>query len=91
MIGAQIVSALQSVVSRRVNPLDRVVVSVTQFHAGAVDNVIADKAMLGGTVRILDNGPDYEHLIPRWMEETVKGIAEAYGATCDFVYEDDFA
>lgn len=90
VIGAQIVSALQSVVSRRVNPLDRVVVSVTQFHAGAVDNVIADEAMLGGTVRILDNGPDYEHLIPRWMEETVKGIAEAYGATCDFVYEDDY-
>ena len=49
--GAQIVSALQTIVARNVDPIDRAVVSVTQFHAGDAYNVIPQTAMLGGTAR----------------------------------------
>ena len=52
--GAAVVQAVQTIVARVVDPLDAAVVSVTQFHAGTADNIIADTARLGGTVRALD-------------------------------------
>jgi amidohydrolase len=51
LAAAQIVTALQSIVSRNVNPQDSVVVSIGQFDAGTTFNVIPDKAILKGTVR----------------------------------------
>ncbi|MEN9896310.1 MAG: hippurate hydrolase, partial [Pseudomonadota bacterium] len=53
VIAAQIVSALQMIVSRNVDPLQSLVVSVTKFHAGTATNVIPDQAELTGTVRTL--------------------------------------
>ena len=53
-IAAQCVTALQSIVSRTIDPLDAAVVSVTKFHAGEAGNVIPDTACFGGTVRTLD-------------------------------------
>ncbi|MFT3736675.1 MAG: M20 aminoacylase family protein [Rhodocyclaceae bacterium] len=52
--GAQLVQALQSVVSRATDPLDAAVVSVTQFHAGEAYNAIPVEARLCGTVRTLN-------------------------------------
>ena len=52
--GSALVQALQSLVSRETDPLDAAVVSVTQFHAGHVDNVLPETAQLGGTVRTLN-------------------------------------
>jgi hippurate hydrolase len=54
--GAQLVSALQTVVSRVIDPLQPAVLSVTQFHAGAAYNVIPDQALLMGTTRCFDDG-----------------------------------
>ena len=51
IVGAQIASALQTIVSRNIRPIETAVVSVTRFHAGQAYNVIPDKAVLGGTVR----------------------------------------
>jgi len=51
LAGAQIVTALQSIVARRVDPLKPAVVSVTQFHAGTATNIIPDEATIAGTVR----------------------------------------
>ncbi|GAA3330329.1 hypothetical protein GCM10020331_082420 [Ectobacillus funiculus] len=53
VIGMNIVSQLQQIVSRHTNPLDPLVVSVTQFQAGTTHNVIPDKAEIAGTVRSL--------------------------------------
>jgi hippurate hydrolase len=53
LVGAQIVVALQGIVSRRVDPLDSAVISVCQFHAGSASNVIPETAELLGTVRTL--------------------------------------
>ncbi|MBK0400091.1 amidohydrolase [Limibaculum sp. M0105] len=49
--GAALVSALQSIVSRVVDPLEPAVVSITQFHAGSTHNVIPESALLMGTTR----------------------------------------
>ena len=54
--GAQLVTALQSVVSRVIDPLQPAVLSVTQFSAGSTFNVIPDKAVLLGTTRCFDDG-----------------------------------
>jgi hippurate hydrolase len=54
--GAQLVTALQTVVSRVIDPLQPAVLSVTRFSAGSTHNVIPDKAMLLGTTRCFDDG-----------------------------------
>lgn len=56
LAAAQIVTALQSIVSRNTNPQDSVVVSIGQFTAGTTFNVIPERAILKGTVRSYDNG-----------------------------------
>jgi amidohydrolase len=84
-IGAQVVSALQQVVSRTVDPLDPVVVSVTQFIAGTTFNVIPNSAFLAGTVRTFD--PELRTSVPMRMERIVAGITGAFGATYEFSYE----
>lgn len=53
VIGSQIVGTLQTIVSRSVNPLDSLVVSVTRFQAGSAFNIIAAQAELTGTIRCL--------------------------------------
>ena len=53
LVGAQIVNALQSIVSRNVDPLDAAVISICVFQAGQADNVIPQYAKLRGTVRSL--------------------------------------
>ena len=85
LVGAQVVAALQHVVSRAVDPLDPVVVSVTQFIAGTTFNVIPGSAYLAGTVRTFD--PALRSRVPELMERTIKGITDAYGASYDFVIE----
>ncbi|MFW5833496.1 MAG: M20 aminoacylase family protein [Pseudomonadota bacterium] len=51
IVGAHLITALQTLVAREVDPVDSGVVSVTRMHAGSADNVIAPTAVLGGTVR----------------------------------------
>ena len=53
LIGAQLIVALQGVVSRRVDPLDSAVLSLCQFHAGSASNVIPETAEIHGTIRTL--------------------------------------
>ncbi|MEI4803399.1 M20 family metallopeptidase [Bacillus sp. NPDC077411] len=84
-IGTQFVSQLQQIVSRLTNPLDSLVLSVTQFHAGTTHNVIPDSATIGGTVRSLRN--ELRKQTAERIEKIVKSITEAYGASYTFTYE----
>lgn len=84
-IGAQIVTNLQHIVSRTTDPLDNLVVSVTQFVAGTADNVIPGSIWLGGTVRSFDQA--LRESIPVKMERIVKGITEAHEAEYEFEYQ----
>ena len=88
VVGAQIVTALQTIASRTNDPLDSVVVSVTQFHAGTADNVIPDEAVLSGTCRALS--PQGRDMIERRMRETVDGIAASHGIAADLDYRRNY-
>jgi amidohydrolase len=84
VVGAAIVQAAQSIVSRNVDPLQNAVVSVTTFSAGDTFNVIPQRARLTGTGRSLD--PLVRDLLERRMREVVQNVAAAYGATAHFTY-----
>ncbi len=83
-IGAEIVSALQTLVSRTTDPLDSAVLSVTQFQAGDAYNVIPETATLRGGVRTLRE--DTRQTMEAAMERIVSGICDAHGARYDFTY-----
>ncbi len=75
--GAQIVNALQTIVSRNVSGLDTAVVSVCVFQAGATNNVIPAEARLAGTFR--SYRPEVHDLVERRLREVASGIAGAMG------------
>ncbi|MBM3558808.1 MAG: amidohydrolase [Alphaproteobacteria bacterium] len=84
VVGAAIVSALQTIVARNVNPVDAAVVSVTQFHGGDAYNIIPDTVELRGTLRSFRE--DVRQQIARSVEAIAKGIAAAHGATAEFTF-----
>ncbi|MBF2029814.1 MAG: amidohydrolase [Oscillatoriales cyanobacterium C42_A2020_001] len=84
VVGSQIVSALQTIVARNIDPIDSAVVTVGEFHAGTAHNVIADTAHMTGTVRYFN--PAYKGYFGQRMEQIIKGICEAHGATYEFKY-----
>ncbi|MBV7504609.1 amidohydrolase [Bacillus sp. sid0103] len=84
-VAAQVVTNLQHIVSRNTDPLDSLVISVTQFIAGTTHNVIPGSVKIWGTVRSFDR--TLRESIPAKMERIVKGITEAHEATYDFKYE----
>ncbi|MFT3937655.1 M20 aminoacylase family protein [Rhodopseudomonas sp.] len=88
VVGAQIVTALQTIVSRTLDPLASAVVSITNFHAGSAFNVIPQKANLVGTARALD-GKVRDRLEARIAELSTL-IAQAHGATARVTYERDY-
>jgi hippurate hydrolase len=83
-IGAQIVTALQTLVSRTLDPVESAVVSVTQFHAGTTHNVIPGEARLAGTVRSFE--PAVQAQMEAGLKRTVEGIAAAMGADATIRY-----
>ncbi len=85
VIGAQIVLALQTLVARRVDPLDSAVLSTCQFNAGTASNVIPDEAVLRGTIRTLKL--ETRETMRRLVGEVAEGIAKANGATAELTIE----
>jgi amidohydrolase len=84
VIGSQIVSALQALVSRETDPIASGVVSVTAFLAGEAFNVSPDSAELRGTVRTLD--PAVRDHLERRLHEVATGMGEAMGAKVEVDY-----
>ncbi|MEL6159815.1 MAG: M20 family metallopeptidase [Cyanobacteria bacterium J06623_5] len=84
MVGAQVVTALQALVARNIDPLKSAVVTVGEFQAGTAVNVIADTARLSGTVRYFD--ADYGELIPARLEQIIAGVCAAHGASYQLDY-----
>ena len=82
VVGAQIVSTLQTLVSRRVDPLESAVLSIGSFVAQNPFNIIADQAVLSGTVRTFKE--DVRSLMQTEMERVIKGIALASNSQYEF-------
>ncbi|MEE9131605.1 MAG: amidohydrolase [Phycisphaerales bacterium] len=85
---AAIVGAFQSIATRSVDPLDSVVISVTQLQAGNTYNVIPSTAKLAGTVRSLT--PQVRDLLRRRMQTIADGIAQAHRCTAELDYHDGY-
>ena len=86
LVASHIVVALQSVVSRHVNPLKRVVVTVGTFQTdSAASNIIAHQVILGGTVRTLD--AEYRRSVEQRIREVAEGTAKAFGASVDIDWQ----
>lgn len=84
LVGAEIVSALQSIVARNVDPLHSAVVSVCLFQAGTTNNVIPQTALLSGTSRSLT--PEVQDLLENRIREVVEGTAKVHGAKAVLKY-----
>ena len=78
---AQIVTALQTVVSRNVSPLDTAVVTVGTVHGGDAFNVIPNRVELSGTIRTYD--PETRRMVLRRVREVIEGVAVACGAVAE--------
>ncbi|HVB16295.1 MAG TPA: M20 aminoacylase family protein [Stellaceae bacterium] len=81
VIGAQIVMALQTIVSRNVDPVDSAVVSIGFMRGGSAYNVIPDDLHIGGTVRSFR--PQVRDLIERRLHEVARGTAALHGAEAE--------
>ncbi|MDY8108361.1 M20 aminoacylase family protein [Fulvimarina sp. 2208YS6-2-32] len=82
--GSAIVQGLQSIVSRNLDPLQRMVVSVTEFHAGYAHNVIPDEAVLSGTVRCLS--PALRGFAEDRIRTLSDAIAAGFGASVEIAW-----
>ncbi len=83
-VGAQIVANLQAVVARNTDPHDALILSITQFHAGAAFNVIPDSAEISGSVRCFS--PQVRVRVPQEIERIARGVAQAHGAEIHLEY-----
>ncbi|MFC5602474.1 amidohydrolase [Sporosarcina koreensis] len=88
IIAAQVITNLQQIVSRYIDPIDDVVLSVTQVHGGTADNVTPEFVEIGGTVRSFDK--EIRKKIPVEMERIIKGITEAHRGTYEFEYKNGY-
>ena len=80
-----IISAFQTVVSRRINPFDGAVVSITHVEAGNTWNVTPETAFLEGTVRAMTEAVRDD--IHQSLEQMAASTAKAYGCEAEFEYE----
>jgi hippurate hydrolase len=88
LVGAQIINAVQAVVSRNVDPLKSAVVSIPMFRAGNADNVIPQTVQLKGTVRTLE--ADVRDFVEKRLREIVEHTGAAYGAKATLKYRRNY-
>lgn len=82
--GAHLVVALQTIVSRNVDPLESAVVSVGRLSAGGARNVIADRCQVEGTVRTFT--PEARALVRQRLEEVARHIGAMHGTEARMTY-----
>ena len=78
VISAQVISAVQTIISRSTDPVDKALISITKINAGTAYNVIDDQVKMGGTIRTFRK--ETRSYIEKRLRELCNGIAEAHGA-----------
>jgi len=87
-VAAQVVTALQQIVSRQTDPLDAAVVTIGKISGGHAFNAIAPDVWMEGTVRTLD--PGTQKRVRAGIEAIVKGVTASLGATFEFEYREEY-
>ena len=85
IIGAELAQTLQTIVSRNIDPLEPVVLSITKFHSGSAWNIIPNEAVLGGTVRAFS--VKVQELVEQRIRTLCEGTAIAHGVQIGVRYE----
>lgn len=89
VIGAEVVTALQNVVARNLDPINAPVLTIATFQAGDSYNVIPDSARLAGTVRT--HNQQVREQVPQLMQRIVEGVVSAHGARCEIRWQQGYA
>jgi hippurate hydrolase len=89
VIASQIVLALQTIVSRNLDPGLQAVISCTEFITDGIRNVIPSNVTIKGDTR--SYAPEVQHMLATRMREISEGICHAHGAQCSFEYTHEFA
>lgn len=84
LAGAHFVTAVQSVISRNLDPVDAGVISVGKFHAGSASNVIPDSARLEATVRSFK--PEVRQQIKERLGELAQGLEKSFGVSVEYEF-----
>jgi amidohydrolase len=82
MVAANVVTALQTISSRQVDPVNPVVLTIGTINGGVATNVIAEKVTLTGTVRTIDK--KLTKNIKKMIEKIIAGVCKTYGADYSF-------
>jgi len=85
LTACQIITMLQQVVARNVDPFQPAVITIGMIQGGSAHNIIPDEVTFVGTVRTMD--PELRRLMPERIEAVIRGVCEAAGATYRFHYE----
>ena len=88
LVGAQVVMALQSLVSRNLSPFDSAALSIGQIEGGSAANVVCETLRLHGTLRTLSK--QTEAFMRTRIEEVVNGVCAANRATAKVVFRDSY-
>ncbi|MEB7462696.1 M20 family metallopeptidase [Staphylococcus succinus] len=86
--GAHFVTALQTIVSRRLNPFETGVVTIGSFDGKGQFNIIKDSIEIEGDVRALTD--ETKHTIKKEVQRLSKGLEAMFGVTCELDYQDDY-
>ena len=85
IIGSQIITALQTIVSRKLDPVEKGVVSVTEFITDGKKNILPGNGLIKGDARALSDKTN--EIIEKNMRQLVKGICDAYGISYEVSYK----
>ena len=88
VMAAEVILSLQTIVSRKVDPLEPAVISCCTVHGGSAQNVIPNEVEITGTVRTLNE--EVRKNMPKLMEQTIKGITDIYNGSYEFDYHFGF-
>jgi amidohydrolase len=81
---AQVILGIQTIVARRLEPMEPGVITIGRVEGGSADNVIPDRVVLSGTLR--SHSPQVRSQLPEWIRQTAEGIAGGAGARIEFEY-----
>lgn len=87
-VGAEMITSLQTIASRKMPPSSSVVVSVTEFLTDGMRNVLAGKAVIKGDVRC--RLPEHRHMVEQYMRQIVSGIAAAHHVEAHTSFHTEF-
>lgn len=88
VIAAQVITALQTLVSRNISPLDSAVFTIGELHAGTKHNVIAGEAVMEGTLRTIR--PETRIFARKRIEEIVNGVTTAMGGSAEIILHESY-